>query len=177
MSPGDSDGGGGVEGAADEGGGAEGAADEGGGVEGGGVEGGGDSLGADEAGGASALTIASWRRGRSSRMRSSVRDGCTRLVRRMAQRARGGSIQIEQPVNPRWPTPERGQRSPACERPSPGDGPSHPRRQVEPGTPHGDQTSRTRSGGKPPRGREPCHDSTSAAASRDRSRAVENRPA
>ena len=47
--------------------------------------------------------------------------------------ARGGSIQIEQPVKPRWPTPSsRPARRPPTSRV--GDGRSQPRHQVEPGT-------------------------------------------
>src|SRR4051794_1923633 len=83
-------------------------------------------------------------RGRKVLMAWLSRVGHTRLESSTTQRPDGGSTQIEQPVKPRWPTPERGQWRPA-EEPSAA-GRSQPRHQVEPGTPEGEKKRRTVSG-------------------------------
>ena len=51
-----------------------------------------------------ASMMRSWILGRKSRMAWLSRRGCTRLVSSEIEIARSGSIQIEVPVKPRWPT-------------------------------------------------------------------------
>src|SRR2546427_758482 len=76
----------------------------------------------------SASMTASWTRGRTSRMPSLSRWGCTRLVRKTTLTARSRSIHSEVPVKPRWPTAVRDIRVPAAEPLS--DGVSQPSAQV-----------------------------------------------
>src|SRR5262249_29012012 len=58
---------------------------------------------------------ASCTRGRTSRMRSFWRSGCTRLVRRTTWASRSRSIQSDVPVKPRWPTAHRLTPGPALD--------------------------------------------------------------
>ena len=105
-------------------------------------------------------------------------SGWTRLESSTTQRARGGSIQIEQPVKPRWPTPSLGHARPPTS-PSATGGPSRGTRSSR-GPPTesivGARASTARGAGSRSSAT-PCQAATSACTMRETSRAVEKRPA
>src|SRR5712692_7353985 len=73
--------------------------------------------------------IRSWIFGRKSRIAWLSRRGCTRLVSSEIAISRSGSIQIDVPVKPRWPTADSEKRWPELEYSA--DGVSHPSAHVE----------------------------------------------
>ena len=122
---------------------------------------------------------ASWSAGRNVRNRSPVlRGSCgwTRFESRTIQVSRAG-IDPERATGERQ-VPDGGAREPTARPGSLGrGGPSQPRRQVEPGTPDGDQNSRTTSRSTIAAARRRATRDSSAAAIADSSAAVLNRPA
>src|SRR5579875_952301 len=116
----------------------------------------------------------SWMRGRNSRIPWLSRRGCTRLVSSVIAIARDGSIQIDVPVNPRWPTASGEKYRPELE--CCGEGVSQPSAQVEPATvPSRRQNSRVTLCGM--NCERPAQLAMSSAAIRSTSRAGANSPA